>query len=166
MVWAGQVEATWGSPRHTWLSWRIWTWGAEHRCSLGFPGESHFPNSLVGTRTEWLPHLYWQRQGGGRQSFSYLFCIPYPSLVSWCKCLFSLSYYLFLPTFCPLWWPHWSPFPSHLILHLHYPFQIHPAQLSTPWQTTFAGSLPTFHGIFEEEVIHIEDSCAVRLLGA
>ena len=26
--------------------------------------------------------------------------------------------------------------------------------------------LPTFHGIFEEEVIHIEDSRAVRVLGA
>lgn len=32
--------------------------------------------------------------------------------------------------------------------------------------TTSVASLPTFHGIFEEQVIDIKDSCSVRLLGA
>lgn len=80
--------------------------------------------------------------------------IPYPSLVSWRKYLFSLSYYFFLPTFCPLCT---TPGLS---------FSNRSCPTFNSLTTTFVGSLPTFHGIFEEEVIHIEDSCSVRLLGA
>ena len=78
-------------------------------------------------------------------------------------CQLSLCYYFFASISFSLTASLTSFPPSYLfLLHLHSSFKIHP----TNFELLHRQRLPTFHGVFEEEIIHIEDSRTVRVLGA